>query len=263
MHEAAEYDAFAEIYDVWVGTGPSTNQIVSFYVEEFRNTEGPAVELGVGSGRIAVAAAQKGKPMIGIDNSAEMLKLCLERAEAAGVAHLVTLVQADMRTFTLSTPAELIGIPFHTIGHLVSMEDKRASLRQIYSQLKPSGRLIFDHFVFDPAAARQQHGVARLQTEYTDATTGHDVLLWVMGRHSLETQSVRIITWTEELDRDGVVLQRKYRRLNFSWLDPRQARALLTETGFEIEACYGEFDRRPFSPNSPEQIWVARRPAAG
>ena len=82
------------------------------------------------------------------------------------------------------------------------------------------------------------------------------------ARHNLKTQTVRIITWTDELDGVGIVLHRKYQRVNFSWLDPEQAHALLTEAGIEVEALYGDFDRRPFTQDSMEQIWVARRSTA-
>ena len=262
MRQRVEYDAFADIYDIWAETAPATNRNLLFYVQEYLRTTGPVVELGVGTGRIAIGAALLGKHVIGVDNSAEMLQLCRERAEAAGVAHLLTLIPADMRSFTLAEPAQLITIPFHTIGHLVSLEDKRVGLRQIHSHLAPGGRLIFDHFVFDPEAARQRYGVGSLRAEYTDGATGRDILLWMAARHNLKTQIMRIITWTDELDDDGVVLRRKYRRLDFSWLDPEQARALLEEAGFEVEALYGDFDRRPFTQDSMEQIWVARRSTA-
>ena len=239
MHERAEYDAFADIYDIWTETAPAADRNLLFYVQEYLRSAGPVVELGVGTGRIAIGAALLGKHVIGVDNSAEMLQLCRERAEAASVAPLITLIRADMRTFTLAEPAQLITIPFHTIGHLVSYEDKQAGLRQIYSQLAPGGRLIFDHFVFDSEIARKHRGVGRLRAEYTDAATGRSILLWLAARHNMKTQTVRIVTWTDELDDDGVVLRRKYRRLDFSWLDPEQARALLTEAGFDVEALYG------------------------
>jgi len=266
MKQRVEYDAFADIYDIWVEGAPVTKRNLSFYVEEYLRTEGPVVELGVGNGRIAIEAARQGKSIIGVDSSAEMLKLCQERAEAAGVAHpsgrasgrsLLTLIQADFRDFALPEPAQLIAIPFHTIGHLVTLDDKRAGLRHIYGQLAPGGRLIFDHFVFDPEAARRYQGV-NLLGEYTDAATGHDLLLWTTTLYDFKAQTIRIIAWTEELD-DGVVICQKYRRLGFSWLDPYQARDLLEEAGFQIETLYGDFDRRPFGDDSPEQVWVARR----
>ncbi len=258
MHKTVEYDAFADIYDIWVKGAPITERNLPFYVEEYACAEGPVVELGVGNGRIAIEAARQGKAIIGVDSSAEMLKLCREQAEAAGVAHLLTLIQADFRDFVLPEPAQLIAIPFHTIGHLATLDDKRAGLRHIHGQLAPGGRLIFDHFIFNPESARRYQGVG-LRNEYTDAATGHDVLLWVTTLYDFEAQTMRIIAWTDELDDDGVVLRRQYRRLSFSWLDPEQTRALLEEAGFQVEALYGDFDRRPFDEESPEQVWVARR----
>jgi hypothetical protein len=78
-------------------------------------------------------------------------------------------------------------------------------------------------------------------------------------RYDYPKQAMRCVTWCDELDADGVVARRKYRRLSFSWIEPDQARALLAETGFEVEALYGDFDRCPFTLDSPQQVWVARR----
>jgi SAM-dependent methyltransferase len=255
------YDAFADIYGVWTATAPTAQRNLPFYVEACVETPGPVVELGVGDGRIAVEVARRGKAITGVDSSAEMLKRCRARAEAAGVAHLLTLIQADFRDFTLPEPAALITIPFHTIGHLLTLEDKRAGLSHIFEELAPGGQLMFDHFVFNAEVARHRNGIATLRTEYVDEETSRDVLLWVTSKYDFDRQTMRIITWTDELDSEGVVVRRKYRRLDFSWLEPQQTRALLEEVGFEIEALYGDFDRRPFDENAPEQIWVARKPA--
>lgn len=255
-----DYDGFAEIYDVWVQTAPIAARNLPFYVDEYLKTLGVVVELGIGDGRIAIAAAQRGSPILGVDSSSEMLARCRERAEAAGVAQQLTLLQADFRDFTLPEPAHLIAIPFHTIGHLITLQDKRAALQQIHSQLAPGGRLIFDHFIFSPEGARRA-GSPGLRAEYTDGATGRDVLLWASATYDFAAHTMRVITWSDELDEEGVVLRRRYRRLSFSWIEPEQTRALLTETGFEIEALYGDFDRSPFGPESPEQIWIARRPA--
>jgi len=259
MSTSSDYDFFADVYHIWARSAPTTERNLPFYVDEYVRTPGVVVELGVGNGRIAVEAAKRGKAIIGVDSSLEMLKRCRQRAEDAGVVHLLTLIHADFRDFILPEPAQLITIPFHTIGHLLHLDDKRAGLQHIYEQLAPGGQLIFDHFIFDPEMARQHQGVG-LRAEYTDEDTGRDVLMWTTTRYDYEAQTMRIIVWTDELADDGTLQRRKYRRLNFSWLEPQQARALLEDTGFEIVALYGEFDRRPFDGRSTEQVWVARKP---
>jgi hypothetical protein len=48
-------------------------------------------------------------------------------------------------------------------------------------------------------------------------------------------------------------------RADMSWIDPERSRELLTESGFEREALYGDFQGGPFREGSSHQIWVARR----
>src|SRR5450432_2679916 len=81
-----EYDRFADIYSVWTDTAASALANLAFYVDAYSAAEGPVVELGVGDGRIAVAAAARGCAVIGVDLSAAMLERCHQRAGQAGVA---------------------------------------------------------------------------------------------------------------------------------------------------------------------------------
>jgi SAM-dependent methyltransferase len=259
MDRSVEYDAFAEIYEVWTETAPIAGPNLHFYVEEYLRSPTPVVELGIGNGRIAIEAALQGKPIVGVDSSGAMLRLCRERAQLAGVTDRLTLIQGDFRDFELPELAQLITIPFHTIGHLLTLADKEAGLRHIYSQLAPGGRLVFDTFVFDPSYAQARNNVALLRAEYVDTMTGQDVLLWTATRYHFSTQTMRIITWTDELDPQGNVEERKYRFLSFSWVEPEQIRALLSETGYQIEAVYGDFWRTPFAEGAAEQVWVTRK----
>ena len=79
----SSYDAIAALYDPW---SRSVTEDVDFYVAEARKAGGPVVELGVGTGRIAVPTARAGIPLIGVDSSQRMLDICRARAEEAGVA---------------------------------------------------------------------------------------------------------------------------------------------------------------------------------
>ena len=255
---AIQYERFADIYGIWTATAASAQANLSFYVDAYLATDGPVVELGVGDGRIAVDAAARGRAIIGVDLSPAMLRLCRDRADRAGVLDRLTLLQADFRTFMLSEPAALVALPYHSLGHLLSIDDKRDALRHIHAQLRPGGRFVFDDFLMTTARVAHMRQV-QLRAEYRSAD-GRDVLLWVTSLVDETAQSMRVVTWEDALDADGVMQRRRYRTLSLSWLEPAQSRQLLEEAGFIIEACFGDFNRTPFDASSAqEQIWIARK----
>jgi SAM-dependent methyltransferase len=255
----SEYDRFADIYAVWTETAASTRANLPFYLDLYLAADGPVVELGVGDGRIAIEAALRGCQVIGVDGSAAMLTLCRERAERAGVLDRTRLLQADFRDFVLDEPAALICLPYHSLGHLLAIDDKRDAVRHIASQLGPGGRFVFDDFLMTPELMARMRRV-ELRAEYRSAS-GADVMLWVTSLIDESARSIKVVTWEDELDDDGVLVRRCYRRLSLSWLEPYEARALLEGAGFEIQACYGDFNRTPFAQSSAhEQVWIARKP---
>jgi SAM-dependent methyltransferase len=256
MSTPVPYDDFAEIYDAWCASAPITEKNRGFYVKKLLSCPGPVVELGVGNGRICIEVARAGKPITGVDSSKAILELCRARAREAGVSERLHLIQADFRDFELEAPAELIAIPFHTIGHLLTSEDKLRAMRQIRSQLQRGGRFIFDHFLFDPAFV--EPGVAHLRAEFRSPETGRSVFLWETSTRDMDRQLIEIVVWTDEVDETGVVVRRRYRRSRLSWLTPEQSRRLLEEAGFEIEALCGDFDENPMGEKSTHQIWIAR-----
>ena len=71
---------------------------------------------------------------------------------------------------------------------------------------------------------------------------------------------MRVVTWEDALDGDGVLTRRRYRTLCLSWMTPAQAGELLADAGFAVEACCGDFDGTPFdAATAEEQIWIARK----
>lgn len=254
----SEYDLFSEIYSVWTDTAASAHANLAFYVDAYLAADGPVVELGVGDGRIAVEAATRGRAVIGVDASQAMLDLCRARAERAGVLDRLTLMHGDFRSFALDAPAALISLPYHSLGHLVAREDKQRAMRHIYSQLRPGGRFIFDDFLMTPALRDLMRQVQH-RADYR-SPSGAAVQLWVTSEVDESAQSIRMITWEDELNAAGHAVERRYRRLSLSWLEPAQARQDLEAAGFAVEACFGDFAGTPFSaPAAREQVWIARR----
>jgi SAM-dependent methyltransferase len=232
------YDAIARLYDPW---SRSVVEDVSFYVEEARRAAPPVVELGVGTGRIAVPIAAEGIPVIGVDSSKGMLDVCRERASLAGVERLVELRLGDLRTPPVEERVELVVCPFRAYLHLQTDEERVAALRAARELLVPGGRLIFDVFRPGPDDIAETHGrwLEREPKIYERAD-------WDTGARTL-TLSVR--------GPDGETT------MSLAWLSHREWRELLERAGFEVDALYGWFDRRPYS-GGEDMVWVASRPAS-
>src|SRR4051794_22759908 len=91
---AEAYQRLGALYDAWCA---SVDEDLGFYLAICRDVQGPIIELGVGSGRVAVELLREGHELIGLDASPAMLELARARAEEAGVAERLTLLLADFR----------------------------------------------------------------------------------------------------------------------------------------------------------------------
>ena len=119
------YDPIADIYDPW---SRSVTEDVAFYVDEALASGGPVVELGVGTGRVAVPTALAGVRVIGVDSSAPMLELGRLRAEQAGVGDLVDLRLGDLRRPPVEERVPLVTSPFRAFLHLDSDDARLEAL---------------------------------------------------------------------------------------------------------------------------------------
>src|SRR5688500_10581889 len=122
----SSYDAIAELYDPW---SRSVTEDIDFYVAEARKAGGPVVELGVGTGRIAIPTAQAGIRVIGVDSSPGMLEVCREVARSSGVAELLDLRIGDLRDPPVTETVGLVTCPFRAFLHLHDDEERLEALR--------------------------------------------------------------------------------------------------------------------------------------
>jgi SAM-dependent methyltransferase len=228
------YDRIARLYDPW---SRSVIEDVPFYLEEARRSGGPVVELGVGTGRIALPIASDGIRVIGVDASRGMLDVCAERAALAGVGANLELLLGDLREPPVRERVPLVICPFRSLLHMESDEDRRRALRGVRTLLLPEGRFIFD--VFSPAR------------DDIEATHGR----WVEREPGIFERA----DWDEDARTLTLSVKDEHAdsTMQLSWLAPAEWDALLAEEGFEVEACYGWFDRRPYT-GGEDTIWVTR-----
>jgi SAM-dependent methyltransferase len=231
------YDSIARLYDPW---SVSVTEDVGFYVDLALRAGGPVVELGVGTGRIAVPTAAAGVRVIGIDSSKGMLEVCAEAAATAGVSHLLDLRVGDLLDPPVQERVRLVTCPFRAFLHLHTDDERLRALGAARDLLEPDGRLVFDVFRPGPEDIADTNG--RWLEREPEIFERAD---WDTERRRL-TLSVR--------GPDGSTT------MKLAWLSPDEWGALIERAGFEIEAHYGWFDRRPYV-GGEDSIWIARRPA--
>ena len=118
-------------------------------MDEAKRSGGPVLELGVGTGRIAIPIAQAGVDVIGVDASEGMLAVARAAAAEAGVTERLDLRRGDIRKPPAGTGAPLVICPFRSLLHLQSDPERISTLTAVHDLLPPGGRFVFD--VFTPA----------------------------------------------------------------------------------------------------------------
>lgn len=195
------------------------------------------LEIGVGSGRVAVPTALAGVPVVGVDTSEAMLALARRRAGPHGLA--LTLVRADMRDLPDLGAFPLVTVPFRAFLHLRHDGERLAALRALHDRLDPGGTLAFDVFHPDRLDIAETHG------RWIEREPGiEERALWDEDAHRLEL-AVRAGDVCAEME--------------LWWIEPEGWRRLLEEAGFERIRAYGWFDRRPLEPGATDSVWVASR----
>jgi SAM-dependent methyltransferase len=233
---ASAYDAIAELYDPW---SLSVTEDVPFYVAEARKAGGPVVELGVGTGRIAVPTAAAGVKVIGVDSSAGMIEVCRRRGEEAGVSGLLDLRLGDISSPPVREHVPLVTCPFRAYLHMTDSTARVRALSAARELLLPGGRLIFDVFAPNRDDIEETHG------RWIEREPG------IFERADWD-EHARTLTLSVRGPGGASTM-------HLAWVSAGEWEAALVEAGFEVERVYGWFDYRPFRRGNEDMVFVARR----
>jgi SAM-dependent methyltransferase len=250
-----------EIYDA---LGPSlvmgspVEGDTDFYRRLARETGGPILEVGCGTGRVAAALAGDGHEVVGVDLSGPMLRLAGQRREAlpADVAARLSFHRANMRTLDLGRDFALILTPARVFQFMLTSAAQREALAALRTHLRPNGRLVLD--LFDPLLDRvvpSGEGTAR-GGELIHPTTGKRVTWEITARRPDPARQLVDEDWTfSEIDVSGQVLRTAIEQLTLRWSLRSEMRLLFELVGFEVVADYGDFSGGP-PAYGREQVWV-------
>lgn len=229
-----------------------------FYVELARERRASSVlELGVGTGRVAIALAKDGREVVGIDRMPTMLdrmRTRLERESRATRAH-ITLKLDDLRTLRLRRRFPLIIAPFNVFMHLYERRDVERALATCRAHLAPRGRLAFDVLLPDLGAFLRDPDHFYRGRVMRDPTSRRRYAYSEAFEYDVITQTQMITSAFRDVEDPRQTFVRPLAHRQFF---PAELEALLHYNGFAIEARYGDFAKGPLDAWAESQVIVAK-----
>lgn len=205
-----------------------------------------ALELAIGTGRIAVPLRERGVEIVGIDASEEMVAKLREKPGGG----TIPVVMGDFADVEVDDTFPLAYLAFNTIFALLTQERQIECFGNVAEHLEPGGRFIIDCFV--PDLKRFDHHNTRLGVSSIDSVTEHtyEMTIYHPVEQRLDTHVVKRLDSGET-----VVLPVEVR---FAW--PSELDLMARLAGLELEDRFGWYDLRPFNERSSSHMSIYRKP---
>ena len=240
---AAYGETWAAIYDHRHGASPADEGAVAFLAAVAG--DGPALELAVGTGRIALPLAARGVEVHGVDSSTSML----DRLRAKPGADNLRLVEGDMATTRAArSDFSLVFVVANSLFLLLDGADQVACFQNAAAHLRPGGRFVVHAFVPDLSRfTDDRHFSTRaVEDEAVDLEAStHDPVAQVVRSQLMRVtgEGIEVLPVT----------------VRYSW--PSELDLMAALAGMDLESRFGDFDRQPFTRWSPFHVSIYRKPA--
>lgn len=219
---------------------------------------GAVLELGAGSGRLAIPLARGGLRVTALDRAPAMVARGRAAAEAAGVD--VTWAEGDMTGFDLGRRFDAVLLALNTLLHLHTAAEHAALFAAIHRHLAPTGRLAVAVTSPDPRTLGRGplHRLQMTDGPIDDPVEGAPLTIEETIAYDHATQCTRgHFRFSYPGRTDAVVVP-----VDLRMLYPVELLALLDHHGFDVVARHGDWHGAPFTSASLQQLVVARpRPA--
>src|SRR2546421_6153995 len=233
---AARYDESSpEMFD-----SATVDPVVDFLVELAGS--GRALELGIGTGRIALPLAQRGVPVHGIDLSKAMVARLREKPGAEGIG--VTI--GDFATTTVDGTFSVAYLVFNTIMNLTTQAAQVACFRNVAAHLEPGGCFVIE--VGIPALRQLPAGETIHAFHVGETSWGLDE--YDVARQGLTSHHFRIV--------DGK-LERLSIPFRYAW--PAELDLMAELGGMSLRDRWSGWKREPFTSDSVKHVSVWEKPA--
>jgi SAM-dependent methyltransferase len=232
-------ESVADVYDEWYA---SYEESMIDVLSQFARG-GRALELGIGTGRVALPLQERGVEVHGIDASTSML----EKLKAKPHGSEIPISIGDFSKVEVEGQFDLIYIVFNTFFALLTQEDQITCFHNVAAHLKPDGVFLLTAFIPDMKriAARQELRVTSLERHQTnlDASMFDPASQQITANH---------IVLTEKGARTYPV------RLRYAW--PAELDLMARLAGLILKERWSDWDQATFDSNSTRHISLYAHP---
>jgi len=230
-------DAFADVYDDWYRDVSDIEATVAAL--HALSQGGRVLELGVGTGRLALPLAARGCQVTGIDSSERML----ERLASHDPHRTIQVVHGDMVDDLPTGPYDVVFSAYNTLFNLLSAERQQQCLARSRAVLAPGGRVVVEAFVPHPHTGSQVS---------VRSMSADRVVLSASVHHAADQRAEgQFIEFTEG---GGVRL----RPWAVRYTHPHELDALAAEVGLQLQHRWADFTGTAFDDSSEQHVSIYR-----
>ena len=241
LHDLGSYGrSFADVYDAWYADVSDVAATVTRVRELSEN--GCVLELGVGTGRIALPLARTGLDVVGVDASRDVLDVLRTKKHALGVNTVI----GDMAELPFTSAFSLVLVAFNTLFNLVGHDRINTCFAEVARVLLPDGVFVVEAFVPPLPGEGPDDGVSVREIRddavvLTAATrTHHDHL--IKGSHiEIGPGGVRLRPW------------------QLCYATPAELDAFAANAGLELATRHGGWHAEPFDLESTTHVSIYRK----
>jgi SAM-dependent methyltransferase len=205
--------------------------------------DGRALELAIGTGRVAIPLAERGVPVTGIELSAPMIDQLRSKVDEA----TIPVVVGDMATAEAPGDFSLVYLVYNTISNLLTQAEQVACFRNAARHLCPGGRFVIELWV----------------PELRQLPPGRAATVWHCepGYVGLDTYDVLAQRVVSHHFRFGEGSEARLFRSPHRYVWSAELDLMAQLAGFELEARHADWDRTEFTAESRSHVSVYRLPS--
>jgi SAM-dependent methyltransferase len=229
---------------------------VRFYTDLALESGGPVLELGVGTGRVALAIGKAGIEVVGVEPMAPMLARARERLDKLPrvARDRIELRQGTLERLRLPRKFPLVIAPFNVWMHLYTREEIERGFATVRHHLEPRGRFAFDVLLPDPISLAREPAKRYRGGEVPHPRDGARYRYSEYFSYDPVAQIETVMMDFEHPDDERLSFCTPLTQRQFF---PAELEALLHYNGFTLESHTGDFEGAPISAATESQVVVA------